>query len=237
PSFGPVHTRRTGTTGAVVTCRPRRGGGTCPHGRPVSCTVRHSEGDPRLGQPICPDCFDYAGAALSVADPAEPWRRFTLGFRRRRGGGTCPHGRPASCTVRHSEGDPRLGQPICPDCFDYAGAVLWNAHAPELWRRFTLAFRRHIARSAGLRVADLREVLTVSFAKVAEYQRRGLVHFHAVIRLDGPGGPANPPPAWATLDLLKVATDHAAGAVTVTTPAAGGVPAMTHAWGSQIDVR
>ncbi|WP_246076944.1 replication initiator [Actinomadura hallensis] len=177
PSFGPVHTRRTGTTGAVVACRPRRGGGTCPHGRPVSCTVRHSEADPRLGQPICPDCFDYAGA------------------------------------------------------------VLWNAHAPELWRRFTLAFRRHIARSAGLRVADLREVLTVSFAKVAEYQRRGLVHFHAVIRLDGPGGPHNPPPAWATLDLLRAAVDHAAGAVTVTTPAAGGVPAMTHAWGSQIDVR
>ena len=177
PSFGPVHTRRTSTTGAVVACRPRRGGGTCPHGRPMSCTVRHEAGDPRLGQPICPECFDYTGA------------------------------------------------------------VLWNAHAPELWRRFTLALRRYIARSAGLRVRELGEVLTVSFAKVAEYQRRGLVHFHAVIRLDGPDGPTNPPPAWATLDLLRAAVDHAAGAVTVTTPAAGGVPAMTHAWGSQIDVR
>ncbi|MES9602180.1 replication initiator [Actinomadura sp. NPDC000929] len=177
PSFGPVHSRRTGKAGGVVACRPRRDGGTCPHGRPVSCTVRHSEGDPRLGQPICPDCFDYAGA------------------------------------------------------------VLWNAHAPELWRRFALAFRRYVARSAGLRVSDLRDVLTVSFAKVAEYQRRGLVHFHAVIRLDGPGGPDAQPPAWATLDLLKAAVDHAAGAVTVSSPAAGDVPALTHAWGSQVDVR
>ncbi|WP_348638601.1 replication initiator [Actinomadura madurae] len=177
PSFGPVHTRRTGKTGAVVACRPRRDGGTCPHGRSVSCTVRHSDGDPRLGQPICGDCFDYAGA------------------------------------------------------------VLWNAHAPELWRRFTLAFRRYVARSAGLRVSDLRDVLTVSFAKVAEYQRRGLVHFHAVIRLDGPGGPDAQPPAWATLDLLKAAVDHAAAAVTVTSPAADDVPATEHVWGSQIDVR
>ncbi|GAA1896745.1 replication initiator [Actinomadura bangladeshensis] len=177
PSFGPVHTRRTGKGGGVVACRPRRDGGTCPHGRPVSCTVRHSNADPRLGQPICPDCFDYTGA------------------------------------------------------------VLWNAHAPELWRRFTLAFRRYLARSAGLRVSDLRDVLTVSFAKVAEYQRRGLVHFHAVIRLDGPGGPDNAPPAWATLDLLNAAVHHAAGAVTVSTPAAGDVPAKEHVWGSQIDVR
>jgi hypothetical protein len=177
PSFGPVHSRRTGAGGAVVSCHPRRNGGTCPHGRPVSCTVRHSADDPRLGQPICPDCFDYSGA------------------------------------------------------------VLWNAHAPELWRRFTLAFRRYVARSAGLLVRELREVLTVSFAKVAEYQRRGLVHFHAVIRLDGPGGPDASPPAWATHELLKAAVDHAAGAVRVSTPPAGDVPALTHEWGSQVDVR
>ncbi|URN07689.1 hypothetical protein LUW74_32925 [Actinomadura madurae] len=142
-----------------------------------------------------------------------------------------------SCTVRHGADDSRLGQPICPDCFDYSGAVLWNAHAPELWRRFTLAFRRYVARSAGLGVGDLREVLTVSFAKVAEYQRRGLVHFHAVIRFDGPGGPDASPPFWATHELLKAAVDHAAGAVRVSTPAAGDVPALTHEWGSQVDVR
>lgn len=29
----------------------------------------------------------------------------------------------------------------------------------------------------------------VSFAKVAEYQQRAAIHFHAVVRLDGPSGP------------------------------------------------
>ncbi|MFP3962497.1 replication initiator [Actinomadura fulvescens] len=66
--------------------------------------------------------------------------------------------------------------------------------------------------------------MTVSFAKVAEYQRRGVVHFHAVIRFDGPTGSATSPPTWATLDLLEDA-GHAAGAVSVTSPAAPCLPA------------
>jgi hypothetical protein len=40
----------------------------------------------------------------------------------------------------------------------------------------------------------------VQFAKVAEFQRRGIVHFHALIRLDGPPTDTEhyPPP---TVDL------------------------------------
>jgi hypothetical protein len=45
----------------------------------------------------------------------------------------------------------------------------------------------------------------VPFAKVAEYQRRGVVHFHAIIRLDGPAGPSTAPPTWATVGLLTAA--------------------------------
>ncbi|WP_019632275.1 replication initiator [Actinomadura atramentaria] len=176
PSFGPVHTRRE-KNGKAQPCRPRRDAGTCSHGRPVSCTARHTADDPRLGQPICPDCFDYRAA------------------------------------------------------------VLWNAHAPELWRRFTLAVRRQIAKAGGLRVGELRAHLTLSFAKVAEYQRRGLVHFHAVLRLDGPGGPIAPPPAWATYDLLADAVRHAATAVTARTPQSNDVPAHTLTWGEQLDIR
>ncbi|WP_018653810.1 replication initiator [Actinomadura flavalba] len=161
----------------------------------------------------------------------------TLACRPRRDGGTCQHGRPVSCTTRHGAEDARLGQPLCAQCFDYRAAVLWNAHAPELWRRFTLAVRRHLARTAGLRAGELREVLTVSFAKVAEYQRRGLVHFHAVIRLDGPDGPAAAPPAWATHDALADAVRHARGAVTVRTPECGDVPALELVWGVQLDIR
>ncbi len=104
----------------------------------------------------------------------------------------------ASCGVRHSDDDPRLGEPLCADCYDYAGSVLFNAMAPELWRRFTLALRRYLAKSAGLTQKEFRETLAVSFAKVAEYQRRGVVHFHAVIRFDGPDGPSTPRPAGQT---------------------------------------
>jgi hypothetical protein len=155
----------------------------------------------------------------------------------RRDLGDCPHGRPRSCTERHAADDPRLGEPLCPDCYDYTGSVLFNALAPELWRRFTLALRRRIAKSAGLTVRELRDILTVSFAKVAEYQRRGVVHFHAIIRLDGPDGPATPPPGWANGDLLDDVVRHAARAVTVTTPEAENLPTRTLAWGSQVDVR
>ncbi|WP_435809835.1 replication initiator [Streptomyces mirabilis] len=53
----------------------------------------------------------------------------------------------------------------------------------------------------------------LSYAKVAEYQKRGQVHCHAVIRLDGPTGPTSTPPDWATTQLL----DHAVRAAATRT--------------------
>jgi len=43
------------------------------------------------------------------------------------------------CWRSHRETDPQLGQPLCADCFDYLGAVLWNACVGELWRRTTIS--------------------------------------------------------------------------------------------------
>ncbi|WP_103544784.1 replication initiator [Streptomyces sp. SM1] len=117
------------------------------------------------------------------------------------------------CGHTHSDDDPLLGTPLDPDRYDYAGAVLWNAHAPALWTRFTTHLRREIAKAAGLTQRALRHYATLSYAKVAEYQKRGQVHFHAVIRLDGPTGPASTPPAWATTQLL----DHAVRAAATRT--------------------
>jgi hypothetical protein len=161
----------------------------------------------------------------------------TLPCHARRDAGSCPHGRVMSCTARHAADEACLGEPLCPECYDYTGSVLFNATSPELWRRFTLALRRRLAKSAGLTQWELREQVTVSFAKVAEYQRRGVVHFHAVIRLDGPDGPASPPPAWATADALADAVRHAASAVAVTAPAAEDEPARVLHWGAQLDIR
>ncbi|GAA5082399.1 hypothetical protein HNP84_003920 [Thermocatellispora tengchongensis] len=155
--------------------------------------------------------------------------------RPRRDAPTCPHGITQSCTTRHAADDPRLGEPLCPDCYDYTGSVLFNALAPVLWKRFTDALRRHLAKLDGLALAKLRHHLVVSFAKVAEYQRRGVVHLHAIIRLDGPGGPTSRPPAWATADLLADAVRHAARAVTATVPGLDGVPVLR--WGEQLDIR
>ena len=58
----------------------------------------------------------------------------------------CPHGRDISCPRRHGEDDPRLGRPLCGDCYDYDTAVLFNAYAGDLWRRFTTYLPRHLAR-------------------------------------------------------------------------------------------
>jgi hypothetical protein len=45
--------------------------------------------------------------------------------------------------------------------------VLFNAHAGELWRRFTTYLPRHLARLAGLTQKQLRAVAAVRFVKVA----------------------------------------------------------------------
>ncbi|MFF6808375.1 replication initiator [Streptomyces sp. NPDC012403] len=148
-----------------------------------------------------------------------------------------PGNRPCRCGTRHGEDAPELGTPLDPDTYDYAGAVLWNNHASELWRYFTIYLRREIAKRAGLTQKDAKEQSRVSFGKVAEYQKRGAVHFHAVIRFDGPDGPNDPPPAWATLDLLTDAIHAAAARVGVDVPAAGDQPARTLRWGTQLDVR
>ncbi|MFJ9129906.1 replication initiator protein RepSA [Streptomyces sp. NPDC102340] len=151
------------------------------------------------------------------------------------------HNRPDSgrcrCGSSHSEGDPVLGTALDPASYDYAGAVLWNNHAGDLWRRFTIYLRREIAAHAGLTQAAMRAACRVSFGKVAEFQKRGAIHFHAVIRFDGPDGPDSAPPAWATLALLDDAIRSAAARVAVPVAPAGTFPGRTLRWGTQIDVQ
>ena len=147
-------------------------------------------------------------------------------------------GRPLRCPCgeRHHEHDPRIGGPLDADGYDYVGAVLWQAHTGVLWHRFVTRLRREIAKRVGIRVREFGQVARVSYGKVAEYQRRGLVHFHAVVRLDGPDGAVSPPPAWATADLLDEAVRAAAGAVEVKAARPDGA-ALTLAWGGQVDIR
>ncbi len=153
------------------------------------------------------------------------------------------HNRPdqgvCRCGVRHAAHDPALGTALDPKTYDYAGAVLFNNHAGQLWQRFTTRLRREIAARAGLTRRELADHLRVSYGKVAEFQKRGALHFHAVIRLDGPDGPETPPPAWATVDLLADAVRAAVGHsyTSVSVPAVDDQPARTFRWGTQLDVR
>ena len=119
----------------------------------------------------------------------------------------CPHGRQLVCTKRHAEDDPRLGRPICLDCYDHAAHVVWNGWAGELWRRTIITLTRALRRLE--HAHDIR--LRVSYGKVADYQRRGVVHFHALIRLDrvdptDPDAVLAPPADITAAELVQLVT-------------------------------
>src|SRR5215213_4377652 len=129
-----------------------------------------------------------------------------------------------------------------PGCYDAQAQVIWNALAPELWRRTTTAVYRALGRLVGLQEGELRQLVRVSYAKVAEFQRRGAIHFHAVIRLDAatecrcPGCLA-PPPDRFTAALLEKALRAAVAAVGVPCPPLEDGPERYARWGEQFDVR
>jgi hypothetical protein len=140
------------------------------------------------------------------------------------------------CGERHHPDDPRIGCARDGDSYDYVGAVLWQAHAGALWARFTTTLRRALAAQLGVPVREFRDHARLSYAKVAEYQRRGLVHFHAVIRLDGPDGPTDPcPPGIGHLEL-RAAIERASRATMLTVARPDGTP-LQLAWGAQLDLR
>jgi hypothetical protein len=139
----------------------------------------------------------------------------------------CLHGRTGICRQRHGAGDELVGTPLCPECYDYAGAVLQNACTPELWRRTVIYLARQLASALGASQNEAAKVLRLSFCRVAEFQRRGVVHLHAIVRLDGPNG-ASPP--LGVEDLAGACADAARG---VSVFHARGVAR----WGREIDVQ
>jgi hypothetical protein len=166
--------------------------------------------------------------------PCHPYRQ----------GQTCPHGQRAGCWQRHDPDDPRLGEPLCARCYQTGAQVLWNALAGRLWSRTTIYLYRALAQLVGVPEGELRRLVRISFAKVAEYQKRGAVHFHAIIRLDAAtacGCPAcvAPPPGGFTVELLERAIRQTATIVSVPCPMVDqdqGV-ILTARWGEQLDVR
>lgn len=153
----------------------------------------------------------------------------------------CPHGRPSWCMQIHDHDDHDVGQPLCSQCYDYTGHLIWQWWAPELWRRFTITLRRLLARHLGLSETATRDLVRVQFAKVAEFQRRGVIHFHALIRLDGPPTKNDPYPAplaSVTAEILtQLVTDAAAQIAFDAPPVDHDDQPRALRFGGQIDVR
>jgi hypothetical protein len=76
----------------------------------------------------------------------------------------------------------------------------------------------------------------VSFVKVAEFQRRGVVHFHALIRLDGPGEDYQPPRISIDAIGLAEAIRQAAAHVRLTVEMPDG-PGLVLRFGDQLDTQ
>jgi hypothetical protein len=88
--------------------------------------------------------------------PCHPYRQ----------GARCPHGMRDGCWHRHDADDPRLGEPLCASCYDVEAQVLWNALAPELWRRTTIAVQRALGRLVGVQEGELRRLVRISYARL-----------------------------------------------------------------------
>jgi hypothetical protein len=90
--------------------------------------------------------------------------------------------------------------------------------------------------------AEVKRLVRVRYTKVAEYQARGAVHFHAVIRLDATPPREDPervapPPERFTAELLAEAVRLAAATVAVPYPPVEEGPVRLARWGDQLDVR
>jgi hypothetical protein len=165
----------------------------------------------------------------------------TLRCRPRSRGELCRHGKSLSCMDIHAEHDPVGGQPFCADCYDYDAHVIWQWWAPELWRRFTIALPRLMAKGLGVTRKQARRLVRVSFAKVAEYQARGVIHFHAIIRIDGaPTDDEKYPAPLADVDSAWLADVVRLAVATVeyeAPPVSRASPGYLLRFGNQVDAR
>jgi hypothetical protein len=114
---------------------------------------------------------------------------------------------------------------------------MWNALATRLWTRTVQLVNRAVASQLNISQRQWPDHGRVSVAKVAEYQARGLVHFHAIFRIDG-HEQTDDLPAGANADILCQAIRDAACTARVIPPECpteGGLELMK--WGEQLDLR
>ncbi|HET9060005.1 MAG TPA: replication initiator [Acidimicrobiales bacterium] len=141
----------------------------------------------------------------------------------------CPCGEEHWCLGVHRPGDPYIGTPICPSTYDYVGTVVWNNRVGELWRRTLIAARRRLARHLRVPVRSFGDSYRLAYLKVIEYQERGVVHVHALVRLD-PAPESSDGPEFVDTGHLVVAVTEAAHHVLAPNPVE---PSVLVRWGPQ----
>jgi hypothetical protein len=131
---------------------------------------------------------------------------------------------------------------------------VWNSQAGELWRRTKQAIDRRLGQLARRRgVPPIRvpcgdgktrlvDPVRVAHGKAAEYQARGAVHFHALLRLDGydPAQPDQilPPPSCLTIADLDEAVRQAVTGISFRTDPHPAQPGgWLVGWGTELDIR
>jgi len=231
--------------GLLVPCKDRRAA-VCP-----SCSRLYQADAWQLvaagirgGKGVSPGVVHHPQLFVTLTAPSfGPVHRSNLSgealrpCRPRRTAVLCPHGHSLSCLVRHAKTDAAVGEPLCADCFDYRGAVLWNAHVSRLWGRTCHRLYREVAQAGELTSRQLRSVARLSYIKVVEFQGRGLVHLHVVIRADGGAGPSEAPPGWLDATVLRDAIGRAVSEVAVAVPGVERTAVRRARWGAQHDIR
>jgi hypothetical protein len=129
----------------------------------------------------------------------------------------------------HELTDPVCGSAVCGDCYDWDGAVLFNARAGELWRRTIIAVARQLAAASGVPARRFAGQHRLEFAKVVEFQARGVVHLHVLARLDQLS------PTAVTVDGAGLCAAFVAAAARTVAPNPLR-PDKPIRWGAQVDV-
>ena len=137
------------------------------------------------------DCFALIRSGLANEDgDQEPLTFFTLTapgaevfgkvhsrrIKRKRNGKRYHYG--CACGRYHKEGDPILGQPLNRGAYKYQEASDWNAASARL---FSITMQKLARQVFGVDEKG-KPLGKLDYIRVAEYQRRGLIHFHVLVR-------------------------------------------------------
>lgn len=125
------------------------------------------------------------------------------------------------CGHRHRQDDAILGTPIDPSTYRYDLAADFNASSSRLLSITLQRLSRAMYPKKG--ASDSGERQSLKYARVAEFQKRGLIHFHILIR--------DAVPAGMLETIVRGGKDEANNVV---------IPAVRHGvweWGKQVDVK